>query len=307
MQQPRQTPPWNILLAVDGSENALAACHLLCDLQPSPESCIHVVSVLVPRHAAEHYSILENVLNRTQGVIEEKGYRADTELLTGYPAEMLVDYADQHRPDLIVIGAKGLRGTIGILLGGVAQQVVEYASAPVLVVRTPYTGLRRALLVIDKSAYSQEAISYLLRMPLPDGVELQVMHVLPPLVSPILDSYAWPSEAAMPLPPPDLEEEISRYQAEQAETEKHEGQGLLDRAIDMLAEGGLQATGKLVRGDAATEILNHAKERSVDLIIAGSRGLSRMQGLLLGSVSRKLVHYAHCSVTIVKGPEAVEA
>ena len=57
----------------------------------------------------------------------------------------------------------------------------------------------------------------------------------------------------------------------------------------------------LVRGDAATEIIDYAKERKVDLIVAGSRGLSQVRGWLLGSVSRKLVHYAPCSVLIVKG------
>jgi len=54
------------------------------------------------------------------------------------------------------------------------------------------------------------------------------------------------------------------------------------------------------RGDAATEILAYAKENRVDLIVCGSRGLSEITGWLLGSVSRKLVHYAGYSVLIVK-------
>lgn len=297
----KRNAPWNVMLAVDGSENAEAACHLLCDLQLPPESCINVISVMIPRNAAEYYPVLQQVLSQIKQKIEDKGFQAQTELLTGYPAEMLVGYADQHRPDLIVLGAKGLRGTIGILLGGVAQQVVEYASEPVLVVRTPYEGLRRALLVIDKSFYSQKAVGYLLRMPLPEEVNLQVMHVLPPLASPMLDSYAWPSIATAPGTLPDFDEDFSIEQAKQAEEEKQEGQALLDRTIDKLIKSGRQATGILVRGDAATEILHHAREHAVDLIVAGSRGLSRMQGLLLGSVSRKLVHYAGCSVMIVKG------
>jgi nucleotide-binding universal stress UspA family protein len=55
-----------------------------------------------------------------------------------------------------------------------------------------------------------------------------------------------------------------------------------------------------LRGDAATEILNFAQNINADLIVAGSRGLSQIQGWLLGSVSRKLVHYARCSVLIAK-------
>jgi nucleotide-binding universal stress UspA family protein len=57
----------------------------------------------------------------------------------------------------------------------------------------------------------------------------------------------------------------------------------------------------LRRGDAATEILAYAQEQKVDLIVAGSRGLSGVSGWWLGSVSRKLVHYAPCSVLIVRG------
>ena len=56
-----------------------------------------------------------------------------------------------------------------------------------------------------------------------------------------------------------------------------------------------------MRGDAATEIIEYANQNQIDLIVAGSRGLSQMRRLLLGSLSRKLVHYAGCSVLIVKG------
>ena len=64
-----------------------------------------------------------------------------TGLLYGHPAQALAEFAGEHEPDLIVMGAKGLRATLGILLGGVAQQMVEYSRWPVLVVRLPYQGL----------------------------------------------------------------------------------------------------------------------------------------------------------------------
>ena len=56
----------------------------------------------------------------------------------------------------------------------------------------------------------------------------------------------------------------------------------------------------LARGDAATEILERARAETTDLLVAGSRGLSAVRGWWFGSVSRKLVHYAPCSVLIVK-------
>jgi hypothetical protein len=72
----------------------------------------------------------------------------------------LIEFADQHSPDLIVLGARGRRATLGILLGGTVQQIVEYATWPVLVVRAPYAGLRRILLIVDGSEYGQRALRY---------------------------------------------------------------------------------------------------------------------------------------------------
>ena len=57
---------------------------------------------------------------------------------------------------------------------------------------------------------------------------------------------------------------------------------------------------ELLWGDAGTEIIDYVKTHDIDLIVAGSRGLSQMRGWFLGSVSRKLVHYSNCSVLIVK-------
>ena len=47
----------------------------------------------------------------------------------------LVNYADQEKADLIVIGTRGRSGISKMLLGSVASGVVTYAPCPVLVVR----------------------------------------------------------------------------------------------------------------------------------------------------------------------------
>jgi nucleotide-binding universal stress UspA family protein len=288
----------DILLAVDGSEHSRAATRLLCDLPLTPGSSIQALAVLVPRDASSHAD-LEAALEEAAGTLGEKGVRVSTELLTGYPSEAISEYADRHEPDLIVLGAKGLRATLGILLGGVVQQIVEYASWPVLVVRAPYTGLHRALLVVDPSPHSQRAVEYLASFPLPMQAEVLLVHVLPPFPSPALVARSWPAgmEAVPQIPSPETEQIL----AKQAEEEQNQGQALLDSTEQMLASRGLRVTPALLRGDAATEIIEYVKSRQIDLIVAGGRGLSPMRRLLLGSLSRKLVHYAGCSVLVVKG------
>jgi nucleotide-binding universal stress UspA family protein len=52
-------------------------------------------------------------------------------------------------------------------------------------------------------------------------------------------------------------------------------------------------------GDAAAFILNTAERLNPDFIVLGKRGRSRIAGLLIGSVSQKVVTLAHCKVLVV--------
>ena len=56
----------------------------------------------------------------------------------------------------------------------------------------------------------------------------------------------------------------------------------------------------LADGDPAETITGLAKEKKVDAIVIGSRGLSDIKGLFLGSVSHKVNHLADCTCITVK-------
>jgi len=288
---------FKILLADDGSEHAHAARDLVGDLTLPKGCCITVLRVFASTQAGD-LALLEDALDQTCSVLKKKGLQTKPELLLGSPTEKVVEYAEEHKPDLIVMGAKGLRATLGILLGGVAQQVVEYAPCPVLVVRAPYQILRRILLVTDGSPSSLQAVQYLGKFPLPGSASLQVLHVLPP-----------PSIAInMPEGPYINMQYRTLEQLSEADTamrakEEKDGQALLDRTIETLRSLGMEASGVLRRGDAATEIIDHVKEQKIDMIVSGSRGLSRIRSWLMGSVSRKLVHYSGCSVLVVRSQQ----
>lgn len=275
--------PLHVLLATDGSQNAKAAAGLVRDLPLPAESRITIVAVLTVRHTTSRATLLA-ALDETAHVFSGKDLVVNTGLLHGHPAQEITRHAEEINPDMIVVGATGLRATMGILLGGVAQQLVEYAHWPVLIVRLPYEGIKRVLLVTDGSVYSEKTITCLCGkedcppFPFPAAAELSVMHVLPPI--PVHEA-----------------EDLTVYSLE----EEKFGRELLEKATIALKQSGLEATPRLVRGDAATEIIQHARDQQMDLIIAGSRGLSEVQGWILGSVSRKLVHYAPCSVLVVRG------
>jgi nucleotide-binding universal stress UspA family protein len=285
----------NLLLADDGSVHAQAAIELIRDFSLTPDSAVMVLRVFTPGQIPG-IPEFETALERTRHKLMNAGIKTDADLVLGSPAEKIIEIAEAKKIKLILLGAKGLRATLGILLGGVAQQVVEYAHCPVWVVRAPYLGLKRILFVTDGSIHSQYSARYLSKFPLPDGVDLRVMHVIPPAAPPLtLEPYAGAWRAIyVPL-------SVEGEAKAQGEREQKAGT-LLTRTCELFQLAGITSMPILRQGDAATEIIEYAKSNEIDLIVAGSRGLSEFEGWWVGSVSRKLVHYSNCSVLIVKRP-----
>jgi nucleotide-binding universal stress UspA family protein len=65
-----------------------------------------------------------------------------------------------------------------------------------------------------------------------------------------------------------------------------------------LGDRGVQAETKVTHGDPADEILQEARAGDYDVIVVGTRELGPVVGLLLGSVSRKVVDDAPCAVIV---------
>jgi nucleotide-binding universal stress UspA family protein len=285
---------FKIMLGDDRSEHALAALSLLEDLPFPSGTDITVFRAFSPTQATD-LVLMEDALNQTCNRLKKHGLIAHPELLLGVPTVKFLKHAEEQKPDLIIIGAKGLRATTGILVGGVAQQVVEYAACPVLVVRAPYHGLGNIMFVTDGSFSSQHALQFLGGLPMPEAARLWVMHVLPP--PPMSMLFMETPMGSAPVAILD-----SDQVATQAAKEQQDGQSLVNEAIAALQAAGKPATGILKRGDAATEIMAVVKERNIDLLVTGSRGHSPIREWMMGSVSRKLVHYSGCSVLVVRQP-----
>ena len=79
------------------------------------------------------------------------------------------------------------------------------------------------------------------------------------------------------------------------------GKHLLASAKRKLSERKIESVQTLLAdGDPAEMITSLAKDRMVDAIVIGSRGLSDIKGLFLGSVSHKVGHLAECICITVK-------
>jgi nucleotide-binding universal stress UspA family protein len=60
-----------------------------------------------------------------------------------------------------------------------------------------------------------------------------------------------------------------------------------------------QAQEELQKGLEAESILKVAENCAADFIVMGTRGLGAVKGFIVGSVSRKVIHYASCPVMVV--------
>ncbi len=76
---------------------------------------------------------------------------------------------------------------------------------------------------------------------------------------------------------------------------------VLAGAESRAAERGARNLHRLVeRGDPTKRILEEASSQGADVIVMGTRGLSDLQGLVMGSVAHKVTHAAECTVVTVR-------
>ena len=93
----------------------------------------------VPGYSEEWY---ESAKQRAEGLFAEaertaadRGVEVETVLEIGPPSNVIVEYADDHDIDQIVMGCHGRSGVARVLLGSVAEAVVRRSPVPVTVVR----------------------------------------------------------------------------------------------------------------------------------------------------------------------------
>jgi nucleotide-binding universal stress UspA family protein len=81
---------------------------------------------------------------------------------------------------------------------------------------------------------------------------------------------------------------------------KRRSQQLIDPYIERLQKHGIAVEQRLMEEPAGTAITDIATIEKCNLIIMGSRGLTNLAGLLVGSVTNRVLHTAPCSVLVVK-------
>lgn len=137
----------SILLATDGSAAADRAVEFAASLSARYHAAVTVLHAFTPVPAVlgePNYSrTLYETLEEAEAVVQNAARRlkemgveeTSTEIIEGPAANVILGVAETRRPDLLVLGARGMSTWRGLLLGSVSMAVTQRAECPVLVVK----------------------------------------------------------------------------------------------------------------------------------------------------------------------------
>jgi universal stress protein A len=137
----------------------------------------------------------------------------------------------------------------------------------------------------DFSENAEAAFKAALEMAEKYQAKLYVLHVLPPIVNPMLTDTEW----MVP------EEPITSLLLKLEERMQQEYGARIGEAVD--------SEMVVLDGHVSSEIVKYLKAQNIDVVVVGSYGLSGMGLVLFGSVAKRVARKAPCSVMIVRGKE----
>lgn len=289
--------PKSILLATDGSEDAVLAARAATSLSTRAGAGLHVVHAWQPTMPYVNYSAgmsvdlmklyeedARKILDRQVDLVRaEGGEVAGAETVMAPPVDAILDLCERLRPDLVVMGSRGMGPVRRVLVGSVSEGVVHHAFCPVLVVRGGDEAWppERVLVGDDGSEDALRAARLAARLGGLLGAEgvLVRAHEDPP--EPI---GGWSAE--------------DRRRLDEARTREKEA--LEARADELARVFGGRPEIRLVESDAVLALLEVAEEADEEktLFAVGSRGLGAISRLRLGSVSTKILRAAGGSVLV---------
>lgn len=205
--------------------------------------------------------VAEKVFERVSTTLGEYGIKVETKYVVGDPAREIVREIETGNYDFAAVGTSHSTGVQRSILGSVSGKVAEYSKTPVLVVKKE-AEIRNMLVCTDGSKLANCAVK--------------------------LGAYlAKNMDAKLTLLSVAREEELREI----AEKNVEEG-------VEIARDQGVEVETQVKVGKVRDSILEETK--NYDLVLLGSRGLSKLQRLLMGHVSLALVTHAETNVFVVK-------
>ena len=220
----------------------------------------------------------QRILREALALARERqpGAEVSTRAIEGSPVEVLREQAGEATE--VVLGSRGRGGFVGALLGSVSTHVAGRVHCPVVVVRADHRPVLGEVVVgVDDSAECEPALAYAFRQAELRGSALRVLH-----------AWQLPVHVFAPEVVCDMDEvRTAQYQVVHDRLERfRKGHPEVKVVED-------------VRPGQPVEALTDASARA-DLLVVGSHGHGALGAMLLGSVSRGVLHHVRCPVAIVR-------
>ena len=216
--------------------------------------------------------------------ISERVEHFGFEVQKGNPLEELLKNADEVMTDLLVIGQKADTNSHGILARNIARKVATHA---LIVPEKSEPKLSRILVPIDFSEYSVRALRMALSIQeaISEEVKVEAVHI-----------YQMPDLSIHKIPKT-FEQFKSMVESDRKEAFEHFLSTHLEGYEEQVKLHLVEQKGPGI----ARFIMNYANENGADLIVMGAKGHSRVERLLLGSVTEKLCSVNdHIPVMVIK-------
>lgn len=266
---------------------------------------VHGVDVTtVPARPARDHSPLEpSAESRARVVVDEGAARirdvleasqVETQYWLGSPAAQLVDVSKDA--DLVVVGSRARGRLLAGLLGSTSYAVAAHAHCPVVVVRgpggddpddvpaPPRPGPDRDVVVgVDDSDAAARAVDAAAVVAQQEGAALHIVRVAH---SPSMEAWAYA--------------ETAKGGTEQTHAIRDHAEQSVARASDRVRahHPEVTVTTEVLYGDPGQSLADLGS--TAGLIVVGSRGHGGFAGMLLGSVSHRVIHDANCPVMVVQ-------
>lgn len=289
-----------ILLATDGSEYSETAAKFLTLLNLSPEDVVTLFHVVSEIPYEDEYSkqilhairrVSPKILSCCEDALRPLPVRIIREEGEGVPEIEIAKKADDCDADLIAMGARGVKGISSLFLGSVTRAVSALSSRPILITKptNKVTGEGiKVLFCADGSSSARKTADILALLPFPEKTELTILTMTWSAFGDIPDRFALEVNDTM-------KNSLTRIRTREAKA----AEKIIDSVQTQLSRRFPIIYPAVKGGDPAQVILKHAEEIQADLIAIGSRGLKGIKGML-GSVSRRVLGGARCSVLIGK-------
>ncbi|GAA0255246.1 universal stress protein [Haladaptatus pallidirubidus] len=198
----------------------------------------------------------------------------------GAPANVILDYVDEHDIDLIAMGTHGRTGVDRYLLGSVTNAVVRGSPIPVLTVRVTEqaqaTNYSDILIATDGSPGSTGAIEH--------GTDIATRYNATVHALYVVDSKYGTSSVVRDMLTETGQEAIEDITAEASSLN-------------------LQTEEMVVEGFPHKDILEYAEKHDIDMIVLGTHGRTGLDRFVMGSVAERVVRTAHTPVLTVRSDE----